>query len=91
MSEVTATTTPAKLPAPSSVTVVRVRARLCTVVYSILTACVMSLLVGVTLSYSSPVLLELTQLSDQEFRLNTQLADLFGVRCSYLPWKASLA
>ncbi len=54
--------------------------RLWTVLHAVLTACMMAFLVGITLTYSSPVLLELTQLRDPQFRFDTGLADLFGVK-----------
>jgi len=54
--------------------------RLWTVLQAVLIACIMTFLVGVTLAFSSPALIELTQLQDLQFRFNTGLADLFGVR-----------
>lgn len=54
--------------------------RMWTVVYSVLTTCLLSLLVGASIAFSSPVLVELTQLQDPDFRFNTQLSDIFGVR-----------
>lgn len=53
--------------------------RLWTVLYAVLTACIMAFLVGTTLAYSSPALLELAQLQDAEFRFDTRLSDIFGV------------
>ena len=54
--------------------------RLWTVLHAVLTASIMTFLVGITLAFSSPALLELTQLQDLQFRFNTGLADLFGVK-----------
>ncbi len=56
--------------------------RFWSVLYSTITSCLLTLLVGATLAFSSPVLLELTQLSDPDFRFNTRLSNLFGVRGS---------
>ncbi len=47
--------------------------RLWTMVYSVLTVCLLSLLAGVTLAFPSPVLVELLQLDDPQFRFDTQL------------------
>ena len=58
----------------------KVPIRLWTMVYSVLTVCLLSLLAGVTLAFPSPVLVELLQLDDPQFRFDTQLADIFGVR-----------
>ena len=58
----------------------KVPVRLWTMVYSVLTVCLLSLLAGVTLAFPSPVLVELLQLDDPQFRFDTQLADIFGVR-----------
>ncbi len=57
----------------------KVPVRLWTMVYSVLTVCLLSLLAGVTLAFPSPVLVELLQLDDPQFRFDTQLADIFGV------------
>lgn len=54
--------------------------RLWTVVYSVLTTCLLTILVGATIAYSSPALLELKELEDPKFRFNIQLSDIFGVR-----------
>ena len=57
------------------------RMRLWTTLYSVLTACILSLLLGTTIAYASPALLELRELPDPDFRFNsTLLLDLFGVR-----------
>ena len=57
------------------------RIRLWTTLYSVFTTCIMSLLIGTTIAYSSPVVLELRQSPDPDFRLDsTLLLDLFGVR-----------
>ncbi len=69
---------------PGLTDVVKVPVRLWSVVYSVLTTCLLALLIGATLSFSSPVLVELTQLEDPEFSFNTQLSDVFGVRTSVL-------
>ena len=53
--------------------------RLWTVVYSVLTTCLLALMVGTTISFSSPALLQLEQLDDPQLHLNTELSDLFGV------------
>ncbi len=58
----------------------KVPIRLWTMVYSVLTVCLLSLLAGVTLAFPSPVLVELLQLDDPQFRFDTQLAEIFGVR-----------
>ena len=57
----------------------KVPVRLWSVFYSVLTTSLLSLLVGATLVFSSPVLVELTQLEDPEFRFNTLLSELFVV------------
>lgn len=59
---------------------VKVPVRLWSMVYSVLTACFPSLLVGATLTFSSPTLVELTQLDDPDFRFGALLSDIFGVR-----------
>ncbi len=59
----------------------KVPVRLWTMIYSVLTVCLLSLLAGVTLAFPSPVLVELLHLDDPQFRFDTQLADIFGVRC----------
>jgi len=52
-----------------------------TLVLAVVVACIMSLLGGTTLSYSSSTLLELQELPDIRFRFeDTILSDLFGVR-----------
>ena len=53
--------------------------RLWTVLYAVLTACIMTFLVGTTLTYSSLALLQLTQLQDPQLRFDTLLAGIFGV------------
>ena len=60
-------------------TAVATPARLWTVVYPVLTVCLASVLIGNTIGFSSPALLELQQLEDPELQLNTELSDLFGV------------
>lgn len=60
----------------------KVAERLWTVVYSVFTACLLALLLGATLSFSSPVLVELSRLDDPQFRFNTELSDVFGVSYS---------
>ena len=57
----------------------KVPIRLWSVSYSVLTTSLLSLLLGATLAFSSPVLVELTQLEDTEFRFDTLLSDIFGV------------
>ncbi len=48
---------------------------------AVITACIMSLLGGTTLSYSSSTLLELKDLPDPRLRFDTTLlSDIFGVR-----------
>ena len=66
----------------------KVPVRLWTVVFSVFTACFLSLLVGATLTYSSPVLVELTQLRDPDLRFNTLLSDIFGVRDAVISHEA---
>ena len=53
--------------------------RLWSTIYSVLTSAMLSFLVGITLAYSSPALLELTQLEHQDFRFGSTLSDIFGV------------
>ena len=48
-------------------------------VYSVLTVCLASVLVGTTLAYSSPAVLELKQLQDPELKFSTHLSGIFGV------------
>jgi uncharacterized membrane protein len=55
------------------------KTRLWTVLYCVLISCMMSLMVGATLSYSSPALLQLTRLEDPQFRFNVRLSSIFGV------------
>ena len=62
------------LPGPPSL-----RLRWWVLLYSTITACLLALLVGTSLAFSSPVLLELTKLSDPDFRFSTRLSDIFGV------------
>ncbi len=50
------------------------------ILYSVLTASVMSLLVGATMTFPSAALLELIQLPDPAFRLDTLWVDRFGGR-----------
>ncbi len=50
--------------------------------YSVLTASVMSLLVGTTITFPSFALLEFTQYSDPAFQFDTLMVDLFGVSVS---------
>jgi hypothetical protein len=50
-----------------------------TVVYSVLTVCLASVLVGTTLAYSSPAVLELKQIEDPDLKFNTHLSGIFGV------------
>ena len=54
--------------------------RLWTVVYSVLTTCLLAILVGATIAFSSPAVLELKQLEDPELRFDILLLDIFGVR-----------
>ena len=64
--------------------------RLWTVVYSVLTTCLLTILVGATIAFSSPALLQLKELKDPNLHLDIQLLDLFGVStysCMYaLKW-----
>ena len=53
--------------------------RLRTLLPAVLTASILSLLVGTTLSYASPALLKLGDLPDPEFHFNTVLSSIFGV------------
>ena len=57
----------------------QVPVRLWTVVYSVLTTCLLAILVGATIAFSSPALLQLKELKDPNLRLDIQLLDLFGV------------
>ena len=59
--------------------------RLWSTIYSVLTSAILSFLVGITLSYSSPALLELTQLENQDFRFGSTLSDIFGVSVPFCP------
>lgn len=52
--------------------------RLWTTVMSTLVVCIMSFMMGCTLGYSSPVLLELESQEDPELRFNSFLSGLFG-------------
>ena len=62
-------------------TVPLTKMRLWTTLYSVVTSCMLSVLVGATLSYSGPVLLELEdERQPPDFRFNTVLSDMFGVR-----------
>ena len=79
ITEQSPTTDPASLAVEGAEKLQARRARLWSVLYCVLTACVMSLMVGATLAFSSPVLLELTQLQDPQFRFNVRLSDIFGV------------
>ena len=51
-------------------------------VLSTLVVCIMTFLMGCTLGYSSPVLLELESQEDPELRFDSVLAGLFGVSFS---------
>ena len=53
--------------------------RLWTVVCSVLATCLLTILVGATLAFSSPAVLQLKELEDPELRFNVQLSDIFGV------------
>ena len=58
-------------------------ASLWTLLPAVVIACIMSLLGGTTLSYSSSTLLELKELPNSHFRFdNSLLSDLFGVSCT---------
>ncbi len=50
--------------------------------YSVLTASIMSLLVGATITLPSYALLEFTQYPDPTFQFDTLMADIFGVSVS---------
>jgi hypothetical protein len=53
--------------------------RLWTVTYSVMTTWLLSLMVGVTLGFSSPAVLQLEGLADTELRFNMRLSDIFAV------------
>ena len=62
----------------------RTRERLWSTTVSALIAVIPALLVGFTLGYPSPALLDLGDLSE-DYRFNTLLSDLFGVSYVQLP------
>ena len=62
--------------------IVRTRERLWSTTISAFIASIPALLVGFTIGYPSPALLDLGDLPE-DFRFNTLLSDLFGVSCIF--------
>ena len=55
------------------------RLRLRTVLFATLVSSILSFNLGSSLTFSSPALLELTQLQNPSFRFDTTLTNIFGV------------